>query len=118
MWRNFAAALSLFPTGMYISDIHLSGHSNDLRAKAFKFMLSTFVRRSVHNHFKTPAEVTFALAACGFNHSAAVHDPIEFAAVDDNESTGSSDHVRAQDRPYCRTPGARRVNIIDAKTSF
>lgn len=102
MWSKFAATLSLFPTGMYISDIHLSGHSTDFKAKAFKLMLSMFVRRSVHNHFKTTDEVVQSLRSVGFAQMAVVHDPVEWADT----------------LEYCRTPGARRVSIIDARISL
>jgi methyltransferase (TIGR00027 family) len=65
MWRRGAAVLSGFAAGRYISDIHLSSLQT-IEVRAFRVLLSAFVRGRVHMHFRDPAEVVAALEAAGF----------------------------------------------------
>jgi O-methyltransferase involved in polyketide biosynthesis len=65
LWRRFAAALEPFAYGTYISDIHI-GELQDVRVKAFRLMLSVFVRGRVHLHFGDEQEVIGALREAGF----------------------------------------------------
>jgi O-methyltransferase involved in polyketide biosynthesis len=98
MWRRFAAALRAFPTGLYLSDLHLHGDTNPTLTWVFTLGLSAFVRGRVHLHFDNVAEATTALHDCGFA-TAALHLPTDFPKV-----------VGA--RP---DPAAKMVRVIDAR---
>jgi O-methyltransferase involved in polyketide biosynthesis len=65
IWRRFAEALSGFPTGRYISDLHI-GAVQTVHVRAFRVLLSAFVRGRVHLHFQQPGEAVAALRAAGF----------------------------------------------------
>jgi O-methyltransferase involved in polyketide biosynthesis len=65
IWRRFAAALGRFPVGRYISDIHLASVA-DLQVRAFRVLLSGFVRGRVYLHFESAEDVVAALQAAGF----------------------------------------------------
>ena len=64
-WRRFARVLGGFATGRYISDIHL-GSVADLQVRAFRVLLSMFVRGRVHLHFDSAEEVVATLKETGF----------------------------------------------------
>ncbi len=53
------------PTGRYISDIHI-GELQDVTVRAFRVLLSIFVRGRVHLHFDSPDEVVEKLRDAGF----------------------------------------------------
>jgi O-methyltransferase involved in polyketide biosynthesis len=65
VWRRFARALGTFANGTYISDIHI-GELQNMQVRAFRVMLSAFVRGRVHLHFGTENEVVAALRGAGF----------------------------------------------------
>lgn len=65
MWRRFARALGAFPTGRYISDVHLGGAQTP-QVRVFRVLLSAFVRGRVYLHFGDAAEAERALRAAGF----------------------------------------------------
>jgi O-methyltransferase involved in polyketide biosynthesis len=65
MWRRFARALGRFETGRYISDVHLGG-AQTAQVRAFRVLLSAFVRGRVYLHFAGAAEAEAALGAAGF----------------------------------------------------
>ncbi|HEY2651919.1 MAG TPA: class I SAM-dependent methyltransferase [Solirubrobacteraceae bacterium] len=65
IWKRFASTLDGFADGVYISDIHV-GSAQDAAVKAFRVLLSAFVRGRVHLHFDSPAEVVTALREAGF----------------------------------------------------
>ena len=53
MWCRISAALSAFPRGLYLSDLHLSGETGGLPgARVFPALLSVFTRDRVHTHFE------------------------------------------------------------------
>jgi O-methyltransferase involved in polyketide biosynthesis len=66
IWRRFARTLSAFPSGRYISDIHLGSLATPL-VRAFRLALSAFVRGGVYLHFSSAQEAQAALRAAGFN---------------------------------------------------
>jgi O-methyltransferase involved in polyketide biosynthesis len=84
IWRRFAAALDRFAHGSYISDIHI-GELQDLRVKAFRLMLSVFVRGRVHLHFGNEQEVVSALRGAGFA-SAAIHRAADLSSDGDDSA--------------------------------
>jgi O-methyltransferase involved in polyketide biosynthesis len=65
IWARFAAVLEGFRAGRYISDIHV-GSIQDTTIRAFRVLLSIFVRGRVHLHFDSPNEVVQALEESGF----------------------------------------------------
>jgi O-methyltransferase involved in polyketide biosynthesis len=66
IWDRFARVLNGFAAGRYISEIHLTSVA-DLQVRAFRVLLSAFVRGRVYLHFDSPEEVTAALRAAGFS---------------------------------------------------
>jgi O-methyltransferase involved in polyketide biosynthesis len=65
IWRRFAQTLGRFRHGSYISDIHM-GELQNVQVRAFRVMLSVFVRGRVHLHFGSEEEILEALSAAGF----------------------------------------------------
>ena len=50
LWRRFAATLTRFSAGRYISDLHLA-NAQTIEVRAFRIVLSAFVRGQVYLHF-------------------------------------------------------------------
>ena len=65
IWGRFAGVLGGFSGGRYISDIHI-GAVQDATVRAFRVLLSAFVRGRVHLHFDSPGDVVNALQDSGF----------------------------------------------------
>jgi O-methyltransferase involved in polyketide biosynthesis len=65
IWRRFAEALSSFVRGRYVSDVHLADIQT-AQVRAFRVVLSAFVRGRVHLHFETTDQVKAALTRLGF----------------------------------------------------
>jgi O-methyltransferase involved in polyketide biosynthesis len=65
IWSRCAGVLEGFSAGRYISDIHI-GALQDATVRAFRVLLSVFVRGRVHLHFDSPGEVVDALRDSGF----------------------------------------------------
>jgi O-methyltransferase involved in polyketide biosynthesis len=65
LWRRFAATLAPFATGRYISDLHL-GSAQTVEVRAFRVVLSAFVRGRVYLHFSDAEQAAAALRAAGF----------------------------------------------------
>lgn len=67
MWRRFAAALSRFPCGVYLSDLHLAGEVGGMRGTAlFRWLLAAFVQGATYVSFASEAEARSALEGAGF----------------------------------------------------
>lgn len=77
LWRRFARTLSAFSRGCYVSDLHV-GDVQTVQVRAFRVVLSAFVRGQVHLHFGGEAQAVAALREAGFA-SAAVHRAPELA---------------------------------------
>ncbi|HTP22245.1 MAG TPA: class I SAM-dependent methyltransferase [Solirubrobacteraceae bacterium] len=86
LWRRFAATLGAFPSGRYISDVHLGG-ALTAQVRVFRVMLSAFVRGRVYLHFSDAPEAEAALVAAGFG--AARVTPAADVAGDDHRERGS-----------------------------
>jgi O-methyltransferase involved in polyketide biosynthesis len=95
LWRRIATALSRFSSGVYVSDLHI-GAVQTAQVRAFRLLLSAFVRGQVHLHFQDPAEATAALRDAGFVE-ARVHRARGLA-------------------PEVRGPGGELVHILEAST--
>ena len=65
MWRRFATGLERFSTGRYISDVHMGGAVTPA-VRAFRVLLSGFVRGRVYLHFDGPDEAVAGLRDAGF----------------------------------------------------
>jgi O-methyltransferase involved in polyketide biosynthesis len=65
LWARFAHTLARFPSGRYISDLHLRSTQGPA-VRAFRVALSAFVRGRVYLHFDDAADAERTLRACGF----------------------------------------------------
>ena len=97
IWRRFARTLGGFPDGRYISDLHLGG-SVTPQVRAFRLLLSGFVRGRVYLHFSDAREAEAALAVAGFG-AARVRPAADVAG----------------DHPG---PGDRLANILEASITL
>jgi O-methyltransferase involved in polyketide biosynthesis len=95
IWRRFARAAGRFATGRYISDIQLETGMTP-EARAFRVLLSAFVRGRVYIHFESAEEVEAALLRAGFA-SASARAAIDVLGLE-------------RDRPS-------RTHILEASTS-
>jgi O-methyltransferase involved in polyketide biosynthesis len=96
LWQRFASVLATFPTGRYLSDLHLGGLQTPT-VRAFRLLLSAFVRGRVHLHFESAEEACRALREAGF---------------------ASAEVRRAADvTREVRDPGSRLAHIIEASTT-
>jgi O-methyltransferase involved in polyketide biosynthesis len=97
LWRRLAMVLSRFEGGgWYISDLHL-GAMQTREVRAFRMLLSLFVRGQVYLHFDDAAAAEQALHDAGFA-AAEVHRAISIIGRD-------------------RDRAARLSNIIEASTT-
>jgi len=69
IWSRVARELSAFRGGFYLSDLHLGSTEARAEVRAFRLLLSAFVRGRVHAHFGTEREAVVALEAAGFRHA-------------------------------------------------
>ncbi len=96
MWQRLARALSLFPRGIYLSDLILrEGNQNALIA-TFGVLISAFVRGRVYLDFKNAADAEATLAAAGLD--GVLLRPRDFS----------------HELPRLERGGARVVRIIEA----
>jgi O-methyltransferase involved in polyketide biosynthesis len=96
IWRRFERELSGFANGRYISDLHLA-RVQTTQVRAFRVVLSAFVRGRVHLHIDEPEEAERALQQAGFGR-AELHRASVLA-------------------PEPRGPGSELAHIIEASTS-
>jgi O-methyltransferase involved in polyketide biosynthesis len=97
LWRRIARELRRFPSGRYLSDLHVASRAG--RADRLVIAgLSAFVRGQVHLHFADTTEASAALRTCGFDQ-VRLHAPREHAAT----------------LPGMEAPGADRVRVVDAR---
>lgn len=66
MWSRFAATLSRFSAGLYVSDVHLKSDNQGLLIKAFTGVLATFVRGRIHIDFLSGNGAKRDLEEAGF----------------------------------------------------
>ena len=98
LWARIAGALDRFPSGLYLSDLHLAGGAA-LVDRAFATALGAFVRGRVHFHFDDAGQAEATLLRSGFT-DARLHAPDEYADV----------------LPGMRAAGADRVRVVEART--
>jgi O-methyltransferase involved in polyketide biosynthesis len=90
IWARFARTLRPFEHGTYISDIHI-GELQNVRVRAFRVLLSLFVRGRVHLHFGGEREIVDALEKAGFR-SARVRQAAALAA-ETHDAAGRLAHI-------------------------
>jgi O-methyltransferase involved in polyketide biosynthesis len=96
LWQRFASVLAGFPSGHYLSDLHLGGLQTPT-VRAFRLLLSAFVRARVYLHFNSAEQARRALMQAGF---------------------ASAEIRRAADvTREVRDPGSRLAHIIEASTT-
>lgn len=96
VWRRFASTLSEFSAGRYIAELHMEPMQS-AQVRAFRVVLSAFVRGRVYLHFRSEEEARAALLSDGF-------PSVEIALATDLA-------------PAVRGSGSRLVHIIEASTS-
>jgi O-methyltransferase involved in polyketide biosynthesis len=111
-WRRFAQTLGRFQHGTYISDIHM-GELQNVQVRAFRVLLSLFVRGRVHLHFGTEDEILGALKEAGFS-SPAVRRAAS-VLQDDGDRAAPATGDRAA--PPTGDPGGHLAHIIEASTA-
>lgn len=79
LWRRFARVLQPFAAGRYLSDLHL-GSAQPPEVRAFRLVLSAFVRGRVYLHFRDAGEAAAELRRAGFA-TAEVRPAAEIAGV-------------------------------------
>jgi O-methyltransferase involved in polyketide biosynthesis len=92
VWGRIATALGRFPTGLYVSDLHLQEGNDGVIERAFSLALGGFVRGSIYFPLADEQDALEQLEAAGFA-SAELHSGTE--ASDD--------------------PGAERVHVVEAR---
>jgi methyltransferase (TIGR00027 family) len=65
IWRRLAAVMSEFNSNLYVAELHLSSIQTPV-IRAFRLVLSAFVRGKVYLHYATDDEARRALADAGF----------------------------------------------------
>jgi O-methyltransferase involved in polyketide biosynthesis len=90
LWERVASTLHGFPTGRYISDIHLGNVQNGLIG-LFRIGLSAFVRGRVHLHFADGADAEGQVRRAGFD--AAAVRPADRIADLSSEGGASLAHI-------------------------
>lgn len=68
LWERIAEVLESFPSGLYLSDLHI-GAVADLPVRAFRLLLSAFVRGQVHLHFDRAEDAVRELRRAGFEEA-------------------------------------------------
>jgi O-methyltransferase involved in polyketide biosynthesis len=99
MWRRFARVLGHFAAGLYLSDLHAGRTGRATIDRAFMVALSTFVGAGVRTHFEGDREAVEELRAAGFAE----------ARLHRGESHPAAGGAGAD-------PGARRVQVVEART--
>jgi O-methyltransferase involved in polyketide biosynthesis len=99
VWRRFSTTLAEFAAGRYITELHLEGNES-AQVRAFRLLLSAFVRGRVHRHFSSEEEAREALLSDGFRSV---------------EMTPATE--LAPPRPDSHPLGSRLSHIIEASTS-
>ncbi len=71
LWRRIARTLEPFAAGLYVSDLHL-GTVQGLAVRAFRIVLSAFVRGRVYLHFSDAEDAEAHLLEAGFDHASVI----------------------------------------------
>ncbi len=93
VWRNIAAVLQSFPSGMYLSDLYLLQENRSAAMAAFGAVLQVFVRGRMFVHFNTVEQAHSRMRSCGFS-SAQIHETRNLPETQDIARTRGGDRVR------------------------
>jgi O-methyltransferase involved in polyketide biosynthesis len=93
MWRRFGAALSRFPTGLYLADLVVGRDAPGLMVRLFRAALATFVRGGIYLDFADDAVPRRELTIAGFTR-VQLHRPLEFAPIIGGLEPAGAQHVR------------------------
>jgi O-methyltransferase involved in polyketide biosynthesis len=96
MWNRFARALTRFPHGLYLSDLHLGEHAGRIE-RVFAGLLGVFVRGRIHFHYQDEPAAALGLSGAGFGRPA-------LRAPEEHQDLIGAVHV----------PSARAVRIVEA----
>jgi O-methyltransferase involved in polyketide biosynthesis len=96
LWRRLARTLSGFAQGRYISDLHL-GAVQSVEVRAFRVLLSAFVRGRVYLHFDSASQAVAALRAAGFD-AAEVSRAVDLVGEEDDPASGLAHILEASTR--------------------
>lgn len=100
IWRRFAGALVGFPSGLYLSDLHIDEDIRAIRGgRVFRFALNQLTRGRHHRYYETASAAVLALKDSGFA-APEVHYASDFADLE----------VPALER-------SARVRIVEARRS-
>jgi O-methyltransferase involved in polyketide biosynthesis len=91
VWERFAAVLSGFSAGRYVSDLHLGDVVTPV-IKGFRVLLGAFVRGRVYLHFDSAEQAERALLAAGFR-SAQVARAAAVARSGDGQGGAALAHI-------------------------
>jgi O-methyltransferase involved in polyketide biosynthesis len=91
LWERFAAVLSGFSAGRYVSDLHLGDVVTPV-IKGFRVLLGAFVRGRVYLHFDSAEQAERALLAAGFR-SAQVTRAAAAARSGDRQGGAALAHI-------------------------
>lgn len=69
IWARIADALTRFPSGLYVSDLHLGDENSDALARAWMAALGLFVRGSVYMPYSDEADAIGSLRSAGFGET-------------------------------------------------
>lgn len=81
VWRRVAGLLGEFATNRYLSDLHVETDVTGARVRAFRILLSTFVRGRVYVHFADAGEAEAALLEAGFSSASVLQAAHHIAAT-------------------------------------
>jgi O-methyltransferase involved in polyketide biosynthesis len=99
LWARIATALRGFAHGLYLADLRLASDNDGFAERAFRPLLSAFVRGRLYMHFADAEDAKAALLAAGFAE-------VELHPAHEHPAAGSSEE-RA---------GVRGVHVIEAST--
>lgn len=90
MFKRFTSALEPFSTGMYLSDLYLTGDNSNPLSAVFAAALGVFVRSRVYTYYASESEAVDALRSAGFDSVTATLAGDHPAAGDMAGDRGSS----------------------------
>lgn len=93
VWQRIAETLAGFPQGVYFSDAYFNERVQHPAVIAFGALLSVFVKRRMHVHFKSPDDLVNTMKTAGFKRVRAVKTDA-IAATRDYAGQRGGDSVR------------------------
>jgi O-methyltransferase involved in polyketide biosynthesis len=82
VWRRLADLLGEFAANRYLSDLQVEADGGGAKVRAFRVLLSTFVRGRVYQHFADAGEAESALREAGFSTASVLPAASHVAGAD------------------------------------